>query len=112
VCDRLPELAGPAEPPARLHGDLWSGNVLASGGTPYLIDPAAYGGHREVDLAMLALFGTPSPRTRAAYEEVAPLADGHGERVGLWQLFPLLVHAVLFGGGYAASVERTARRYV
>jgi fructosamine-3-kinase len=111
VCDRIADLAGPAEPPARLHGDLWSGNVLASGGRPYLIDPAAYGGHREVDLAMLGLFGSPSPRTMAAYEEVAPLAPGHEDRVGLWQLFPLLVHAALFGGSYAGSAARVARRY-
>jgi fructosamine-3-kinase len=112
VCERLPELAGPPEPPARLHGDLWSGNVLAGrDGRPWLIDPAAYGGHREVDLAMLKLFGSPSPRTMAAYEETAPLADGHEERVQLWQLFPLLVHAALFGGGYGASAERVARRY-
>jgi fructosamine-3-kinase len=76
-----------------------------------LIDPAAHGGHREVDLAMLELFGSPSARLRAAYAEALPLADGHAERVGLWQLFPLLVHAVLFGGSYAASVERTAARY-
>jgi len=111
VCDRLPDLAGPPEPPARLHGDLWSGNVLWSGGRPYLIDPVAYGGHREVDLAMLRLFGAPGPRFLAAYEEVAPLAPGHEQRVALWQLFPLLVHAVLFGGSYGASVERAARRY-
>jgi fructosamine-3-kinase len=109
VCDRLPELAGPAEPPARLHGDLWSGNVLAGADRrPYLIDPAAYGGHREVDLAMLRLFGAPSPRTLAAYEEVHPLADGHERRMPLWQLFPLLVHAVLFGGSYGASAVRAA----
>jgi fructosamine-3-kinase len=112
VCDRLPDLAGPPEPPARLHGDLWSGNVIAGAdGRPWLIDPAAYGGHREVDLAMLRLFGAPSPRTLAAYDEAAPLAPGHEERVALWQLFPLLVHAALFGGGYGASVERAARRY-
>ena len=110
VCERIADLAGPPEPPARLHGDLWSGNVLAAGGRPYLIDPAAYGGHREVDLAMLRLFGAPGPRLLAAYEEVAPLADGHEERVALFQLFPLLVHARLFGGGYGASVERAARR--
>jgi fructosamine-3-kinase len=109
--DRLPELAGPPEPPARLHGDLWGGNVLAGrDGRPWLIDPAAYGGHREVDLAMLALFGRPSPRTLAAYAEVAPLAPGHEARVPLWQLLPLLVHAVLFGGGYGASAVAAARR--
>jgi len=112
VCDRIGALAGPPEPPARLHGDLWSGNVLAGAdGRPWLIDPAAYGGHREIDLAMLALFGTPSARTLAAYDEVHPRAAGHAERVALHQLLPLLVHAVLFGGSYGASVERAARRY-
>jgi fructosamine-3-kinase len=111
VIERLPELAGPPEPPARLHGDLWGGNVLAgTDGRPYLIDPAAYGGHREVDLAMLRLFGAPSPRTLAAYEEVHPLAPGHEQRVPLWQLFPLLVHAVLFGGSYGASAVWAARQ--
>jgi fructosamine-3-kinase len=111
VCERMADLAGPAEPPARLHGDLWSGNVLWSGGRPYVIDPVAYGGHREIDLAMLRLFGSPGPRLLAAYEEVAPLAPGHEERVALYQLFPLLVHAALFGGGYGSSVERAARQY-
>jgi fructosamine-3-kinase len=111
VCERIADLAGPPEPPARLHGDLWSGNVLWSDGRPYLIDPIAYGGHREVDLAMLRLFGAPGPRFLAAYEEVAPLADGHDDRVALYQLFPLLVHTVLFGGGYGASAERAARGY-
>jgi len=113
VCARIDTIAGPPEPPSRLHGDLWSGNVLAGAdGRPWLIDPAAYGGHREVDLAMLALFGSPSPRTLAAYDEVWPRADGHAERVALLQLFPLLVHAVLFGGGYVRSAEAAARRYV
>jgi fructosamine-3-kinase len=111
VIARLPELAGPTEAPARLHGDLWSGNVLAdASGRPCLIDPAAYGGHREIDLAMLALFGTPSPRTLAAYAEVHPLAAGHEERVPLWQLLPLLVHAVLFGGSYGSAAVQAARR--
>jgi fructosamine-3-kinase len=101
----------PVEPPARLHGDLWTGNVLADpDGRPWLIDPAAYGGHREVDLAMLALFGVVPPRTLAAYEEVLPLADGWRDRTGLWQLFPLLVHAVLFGGGYLARSRQLAVR--
>jgi fructosamine-3-kinase len=112
VCERLPELAGPPEPPARLHGDLWSGNVLWDPtGAPWLIDPAAYGGHREVDLAMLALFGGPGPGCLPAYQDVTPLAPGHEERVQLWQLLPLLVHAVLFGGAYGAAAERAARRY-
>jgi fructosamine-3-kinase len=112
VSERMAELSGPPEPPARLHGDLWSGNVLAdAGGMPWLIDPAAYGGHREIDLAMLRLFGGPGERCFAAYAEAAPLADGHADRVELWQLFPLLVHAVLFGGGYGASAARVARRY-
>ncbi len=113
VCERLAELAGPAEPPARLHGDLWGGNVLAGAdGLPYLIDPAAYGGHREMDLAMLRLFGGPGERCFAAYAEAFPLAEGHRERVELWQLFPLLVHAVLFGGGYGERVAAIAHRYV
>jgi len=110
---RLDDLCGPAEPPARLHGDLWSGNVLTgSDGRPWLIDPAAYGGHREVDLAMLALFGAPGPRFLAAYREVAPLAAGHEERVQLWQIMPLLAHAALFGGGWGASALAAMRRYV
>ena len=111
VCERMPELAGTREPPARLHGDLWGGNVLADrDGRPWLIDPCAYGGHREVDLAMLRLFGSPGERVFSAYEDVAPLADGWSERVELYQLLPLLVHALLFGGGYGAAAERAARR--
>jgi len=110
VIARLDQLAGPPEPPARLHGDLWSGNVLADvRGRPWLIDPAAHGGHREVDLAMLALFGAPSPRMLAAYAEVRPPAAGHADRVPLWQLFPLLVHAVLFGGRYGGAAVAAAR---
>jgi fructosamine-3-kinase len=112
LCGRLDRLAGPAEPPARLHGDLWSGNVHAdTDGRPWLIDPSAYGGHREVDLAMLRLFGAPSERVFSSYEEVAPLADGWEERVSLWQLLPLLVHAVLFGGSYRSAAEGIAERY-
>jgi fructosamine-3-kinase len=112
VCERMPELAGPPEPPARLHGDLWSGNVMADArGRPWLIDPSAYGGHREVDLAMLRLFGAPSERVFTAYEEVSPLAQGWQERVELYQLLPLLVHALLFGGSYRGAAERTAARY-
>jgi fructosamine-3-kinase len=113
VVARLDSLSGPEEPPARLHGDLWSGNVLAdAAGAGWLIDPAAYGGHREVDLAMLRLFGAPSRRIFAAYDEAFPLADGHGERVALFQVLPLLVHAVLFGGSYGAAAARAARGYL
>jgi fructosamine-3-kinase len=108
LIDRLDALAGPAEPPARIHGDLWSGNVMTGpDGGPVLIDPAASGGHRETDLAMLRLFGSLSPAFLAAYEAVAPLAPGHDRRVALHQVFPLLVHAALFGGGYGASARRT-----
>jgi fructosamine-3-kinase len=112
VCGRLDRLAGPTEAPARLHGDLWSGNVYADiEGRPWLIDPSAYGGHREVDLAMLRLFGSPSERVFAAYDEKTPLAEGWRERVGLWQLLPLLVHTVLFGGSYRAQAEQVAQSY-
>ena len=111
VVPRLAELV-PAEPPARLHGDLWNGNVLWGHDRAYVIDPAAHGGHRESDLAMLALFGLPHlPRVLDAYAEASPLADGWTERVALHQLFPLLVHACLFGGGYGARAAEAARRY-
>ncbi|PNG94745.1 fructosamine kinase family protein [Streptomyces malaysiensis] len=111
ACERLPELAGPAEPPARLHGDLWNGNVLwGTDGQAWLIDPAAHGGHRETDLAMLHLFGCPHlDRVLEGYQEVAPLAAGWADRVGLHQLFPLLVHTVLFGRGYAGQALTVAR---
>ena len=99
VCERIGDLAGPAEPPARLHGDLWGGNVLAGAdGRARLIDPAAYGGHREVDLAMLRLFGAPSERVFAAYDEAAPLADGHARARGALAAVP------------AARARRAVRR--
>jgi fructosamine-3-kinase len=111
VCDRLPHLAGPAEPPARLHGDLWNGNVLwGADDEVRLIDPAAHGGHRESDLAMLRLFGCPHlERILAAYADAAPLAPGAAARVPLHQLFPLLVHTLLFGTGYADQAVAAAR---
>jgi fructosamine-3-kinase len=101
------ELFGPPEPPARLHGDLWSGNVAQSEGEPVVYDPAVYGGHREIDLAMLALFGGLHERTVAAYHEAFPLADGWRTRVKLWSLYPLACHAVLFGGNYVKSTATT-----
>jgi fructosamine-3-kinase len=115
VCERIAELCGPPEPPSRLHGDLWSGNVMAGAdGRAWLIDPSCYGGHREVDLAMLRLFGGvggQSNRIFGAYEEAAPLAAGAQERIQLYQLAPLLVHAALFGGSYGDAAERAAERY-
>jgi fructosamine-3-kinase len=96
-------------PPSRLHGDLWSGNVMWTATGAVLIDPAAHGGHRETDLAMLALFGCPHRReVLAGYESLHPLREGWRDRVGLHQLFPLLAHVVLFGGGYAGQTEAAA----
>ncbi|MGI9157839.1 MAG: fructosamine kinase family protein [Marmoricola sp.] len=110
---RIVEVAGPDEPPARLHGDLWNGNVIwARDGDAHLIDPAAHGGHRETDLAMLALFGLPQlQRVLEAYHAEAPLADGWEDRIGLHQLFPLLVHTCMFGSSYGARAGAAARRY-
>lgn len=95
----------PARPPASLlHGDLWTGNVLADGGRiTGLIDPACYHGHGEVDIAMLSLFGRPS---RAFFEPYGPLAPGHAERLAIYSLWPALVHLRLFGAGYRSMVER------
>ena len=107
---RLPQLVGPREPPARVHGDLWAGNVhVAADGMPVLIDPAVYGGHREIDLAMMRLFGGFGSRVYAAYEEAFPLAAGHRERVPLYQLYPLLVHLELFGAGYLPQLRACLR---
>lgn len=112
VAARLPAIAGPPEQPARTHGDLWSGNVMAgTDGAPYLIDPVAHGGHREVDLALLTVFGGPSERCFAAYDEVSPRAEGHEEREQLWQLAMILLHVYLFGGSYAAQARSIALRY-
>lgn len=122
LAERLPDLARPAldDSPARLHGDLWSGNVLwaapvtsgsgeaAPAVEAVLIDPAAHGGHREADLAMLALFGAPHlDEIVAGYQEVHPLARGWRHRVALHQVYPVAVHAVLFGGGYRAQLRST-----
>ncbi len=105
VASRLDDLGGPPEPPARLHGDLWAGNrMVDSAGTSWLVDPASHGGHREFDLAMMRLFGGFGEDAFRAYEEVAPLAAGWGQRIGLHQLAPLVVHAIKFGGGYVGAV--------
>jgi fructosamine-3-kinase len=100
------------DPPSRLHGDLWSGNLVWTASGAVLIDPAAHGGHRETDLAMLALFGVSGwDQIVAGYDSLWPLADGWRDRVALHQVHPLMVHAVLFGGGYAAQALGAARRY-
>jgi fructosamine-3-kinase len=114
--DRLDEAClaalGPAEPPARLHGDLWAGNRLVDrAGRSWLIDPAAHGGHREFDLAMMRLFGGFGDACFAAYEEVHPLAPGWPERIALHQIAPLVVHAIKFGGGYVAAATSAIARY-
>jgi fructosamine-3-kinase len=107
---RSGQVSGPDEPPSRIHGDCWSGNVLWSGGRGWLIDPAAHGGHRETDLAMLALFGAPYlDQIMAAYQAVAPLAHGWRGRMPLHQLHPLLVHVCLFGASYRESALAAAR---
>jgi len=110
---QLPSLVGPEEPPSRLHGDLWGGNLMRDDrGFPCLIDPAVYGGHREIDLGMMHLFGGFGSRVFASYEEAWPLGDGAEERIGLYQLYPLMVHVNLFGGGDAGQVEAALNRLV
>ena len=103
---------GPEEPPARLHGDLWSGNAICdASGVPWLVDPAVYGGHREIDLAMMDLFGGFSKRVFDAYDEAFPLAPGWRERIALYQLYPLLVHLNLFGSGYLGRLVSALEAY-
>jgi fructosamine-3-kinase len=110
---RIPSLVGEEEPPARLHGDLWSGNVLCdSTGAPVLIDPAVYGGHREIDLAMMRLFGGFSEAVFSAYHEAFPLSPGHAERVPLYQLYPLLAHVNLFGSAYLPQLSDCIAHWV
>jgi len=112
VADRLDVVGGPPESPARLHGDLWGGNRLVDrNGQSWLIDPAAHGGHREFDLAMMRLFGGFGEACFAAYAELCPLADGWVDRVALHQIAPLVVHAIKFGGGYVGAATTAIERY-
>jgi fructosamine-3-kinase len=111
VVGRLGELL-PPDGPALLHGDLWWGNVLfGSDGRGWVIDPSVHGGHPEEDLGMLGLFGEVPDRLLNAYGEVRSLSPGWEERAALFRLYPLLVHTVLFGGGYRARAESVARRF-
>jgi len=111
LVNRIDRFGDPADRPSRLHGDLWPGNLLWTEDRVWLIDPAAHGGHRETDLAQLALFGG-APHLDlilAAYHETAPLSDGWRERIPLHQLHLLLVHAAMFGGPYRAPVLAATR---
>lgn len=111
---KLPTLLPSENPPASLlHGDLWRGNVMTlSDGTPAIIDPAVYYGHREIELAFTELFGGFSSRFYAAYNAVYPIESGYEKRKSLYQLYPMMTHMNLFGGGYGNSVETIARRYL
>lgn len=103
----------PTENPSLLHGDLWSGNLMvAANGSPSIYDPAVYFGHREMDLAMMALFGGFGEKWLHAYNETYPLENGWRERVPVGQLYPLMVHVNLFGGGYGNDVESILQRFM
>ncbi len=107
---KIPDII-PDEPPALLHGDLWYGNFIRHGDEAVLIDPAIYYGYREVDLAMTKLFGGFHPDFYAAYQEESPLAPGWEDRVDLWNLYPLLVHVMLFGSEYVPQVLKNLEHY-
>jgi len=116
--DALERLAGrldrfdDGDPPARLHGDLWAGNRLVdTEGRSWLIDPAAHGGHREFDLAMMRLFGGYAESCFDAYAEAYPLRDGWRDRIRLHQIAPLVVHAIKFGGSYVAAASAAIAAY-
>lgn len=102
----------PNEPPSLIHGDLWNGNYLVSeAGKPVLIDPAAAFAPREMDIAMMHLFGGFSTTLFQAYQEIHPMEKNWEDRISLWQLYYLLVHLNLFGSGYLKQVEAILAKY-
>ncbi len=114
LINKLPDLL-PSENPAAslLHGDLWRGNVMTlANGTPAIIDPAVYYGHREIELAFTELFGGFSSRFYDAYNAIYPINSDYQQRKSLYQLYPMMTHMNLFGGGYGNSVDSIARRYL
>jgi len=111
VVERLPSLVAPSAPPALIHGDLWSGNVVQTEAGPGLVDPACACTDREMEFGITTLFGGFSPRFFAAYEEAWPLPAGWRERNPLYQLYHLLNHYLIFGGHYGAEALAVARRY-
>ena len=112
LLDHLDVYLEEPEHPSLLHGDLWSGNfITGSDGNAWLIDPAAYVGHAEADLAMTELFGGFSQRFYDAYREVHPIHPGYGHRRELYNLYHLLNHLNLFGGSYLPSVNRVLRDF-
>ncbi|MEM9083146.1 MAG: fructosamine kinase family protein [Planctomycetota bacterium] len=112
LCSRMDECIPDSNPPSLIHGDLWSGNMLWHGGKlAGLIDPAVYYADPEVELAFIDLMGGVSEAFWETYDSRRPIKPGFRElRCDLYQLYPLLVHAVLFGGGYGASVDATLLR--
>ena len=111
LCQRLDILIPPCNP-SLIHGDLWSGNLLIhTSGYPVLIDPAVYYGHPEMDWAMLSLFGSYPEEAMDGYLNVNPLEKGLNGRIDIHQLYPLLVHLILFGSGYLSRVESTLKKY-
>ena len=110
-CQKTDQLF-PHEPPALLHGDLWSGNfMITAAGDVAIYDPAVYYGHREMDMGMTKLFGGFDQRFYNAYNEVYPLEKDWLQRLPLTQLYPLLVHAVLFGGHYVGSAKEIIKQF-
>ena len=112
LCQKLDEII-PKCNPSLIHGDLWSGNLLSNiSGQPVLIDPSVYFGHPEMDWAMLGLFGNYPKLAMSSYQEINPLENGFNKRRDIHQLYPLLVHLILFGKGYLSGIISTLKKYL